>query len=101
MNFTNATIEIEELLDKREAITKKTSNILAEAVKDRMEHGNINANLIKDIKNSIDKFPKEDQIDILTNVIVSLARVSNAKSNSQKSSDDDYFSDIFGSRKRR
>lgn len=101
MNFTNATIEIEELLDKREAITKKTSNILAEAVKDRMEHGNINTNLIKDIKNAIDKFPKEDQIDILTNVIVSLARVSNAKSNSQKSSDDDYFSDIFGSRKRR
>ena len=101
MNFTNATIEIDELLAKREAITKKTSNILAEAVKDRMEHGNINANLIKDIKNAIDKFPKEDQIDILTNVIVSLARVSNAKSNSQKSSDDDYFSDIFGSRKRR
>ena len=101
MNFTNATIEIDDLLEKKEAITKKTSNILAEAVKDRMEHGNINANLNKDIKNAIDKFPKEEQIDILTNVILNLARVSNAKSKAQKSSDDDYFSDIFGSRKRR
>lgn len=101
MNFTNATIEIDELLEKKEAITKKTSNILSEAVKDRIEHGNINANLNRDIKNAIDKFPKEDQIDILTNVIVNLARVSNSKSKSQKSSDDDYFSDIFGSRKQR
>lgn len=102
MNFTNATIEINDCIDKKEAVIKKAGNILSEAIIDRIKQGSVNENLTKDIARTIDcdGFSDEEQKKILIHAIYNLAKSTNSGKKTKSNSNDDYFDDIFASRRR-
>ena len=104
MTFTSANMEIDDLLTKKEAILSKTANIISEAVMDRVKKGKINENTITaDITTAVNKFPMEDREVILLKVIAKVSgtvQAQSGKSSSRSRDEEDYFSDIFGDRRR-
>lgn len=97
-NFTTTTIEIEECLEKIDAIKERTAALIAAACKSREESGNVDNRMASDIDNLIKKFSDSDKVQILEDVIVQLCK------SGKSSKRDDYaadYGDIFGSRKRK
>ena len=91
------------MLEKRNAILTKISNIISEAVVDRVKTGKINDSLITDITNAISNLSPEEREIVLKNIIKTVAQTSvsgGSRSTSRNRDNEDYFSDIFGSRRR-
>ena len=104
MNFTTATIEVEELIEKRKQINKKIASILTEAINTRISEGKLNMNISRDIHNVIKPLPESDQIEVLDLIIYNIANQkmhgNGNKPKTESSGNGDYFSDIFGSRRK-
>ena len=105
MNFTNATIEVEELIEKRSYINKKIASILTEAINTRISEGKVNQNITRDVQNIIKPLPESDQIEVLDLIIYNFATQKAHSSNGStkignSGGSGDYFNDIFGSRRK-
>lgn len=105
MNFTNATIEVEELIEKRSNINKKIAAILTEAINTRISEGKVNQNITRDVQNIIKPLPESDQIEVLDLIIYNFATQKAHSSNGvtkigNSGGSGDYFNDIFGSRRK-
>ena len=105
MNFTNATIEVEELIEKRSNINNIFFFILTEAINTRISEGKVNQNIYRDIQNIIKPLPESDQIEVLDLIIYNFAnqKIHSASGSTKvgnSGGSGDYFNDIFGSRRR-
>lgn len=104
-NFTSATIEVEELIEKRKQINKKIASVLTEAINTRISEGKVNQNICRDIQNIIKPLPESDQIEVLDLIIYNFAnqKIHSASGSTKvgnSGGSGDYFNDIFGSRRR-
>ena len=104
--FTKATLEIEDLIEKKKRVLGGIANQLAEACVARAKQNNVTPNIINDVKNQIKSLPLEDQVDVLSKVVYELAKTGRFGSNNTTNRDNDdeapeYMSEIFSGRRRR
>lgn len=104
--FTKATLEIEDLIEKKKRVLSGIANQLAEACVARAKQNNVTPNIINDVKNQIKSLPLEDQVDVLSKVVFELAKTGKFGNNTVNRNDDDddtpdYVSEIFSGRRRR
>ena len=69
-NFMSAITQIEDLIRKKGQILEKTASLIAEAILDRIQSGTLSRNTEKDIKNAIQNFNKDEQVEILSKALV-------------------------------
>lgn len=68
--FMSAITQIEDLFRKKGQIVEKAASLISEAILDRIQNGTITRTTEKDIKNAVQKFSSEEQIEILTRALV-------------------------------
>ena len=96
-NFMEAGTEIEEYIDKRNKCLTNIGTIIVEAVSARIANNKPTNNMKDDIMKLISSLPKEDQVEILSYVVVKLSRTlgGGSQSRDKKSSPSSLFGNRF------
>ena len=95
-NFMEASTEIEEYIDKRGKCLTNIGTIIVEAVSARVSNGKSLNTMRDDIMKLISSLPKEDQVEILSDVIVKLSKtIGGTQSKDKKSSPSSLFGHRF------
>lgn len=68
-NFMSASTKIEHLVDKKEQINDKVAGLIADAVKDRVQHAQLKKSIVTDILNTLRNFSDEDKTKILAKAL--------------------------------
>lgn len=94
-NFMEAATEVEEFIDKKGKCLSNIGTIITEAVIARAGSGKVNPAMKSDIMKLIASLPKEDQIDVLSDVVMKMATNMSGGSRDKKSSPNTLFGGRF------
>lgn len=104
MNFTTATINIEEAIENREKLLHDIANCASQACLSRVKEGRTDETILKDLDKLLSDLTIEERLKVtnimLFNIMKNGKFGTTSNSVPKKSSNDDYVSDIFSARRR-
>lgn len=112
LNFTSATIEIEERIEARDALLTDIANFVSHACVTKANDNNVTKSIVKDIDTSINGLSDADKVKVLELLAFNLLKkgsfngtgearkAPNKKVSKSGNSRNDYYNDIFGGSRR-